>query len=83
MNFDLIMDALTALTPEHKLRSLLQKNGTAITLHTRVTSLAKLSPKEAFLLVHKRIRKADMYELITLLQAIYNGQLFLKKKYGR
>ena len=74
-------DALTALIPHYQLQRLLNENGKAGQMYSRVSDLAKLSPEEAFMLIHKSIRKSDMFKLITLLQTIYNIQQQMKIKY--
>lgn len=78
MKTNKLQDVLTALIPHYQLRELLKENGKASHMYNRVSDLAKLSPEEAFMLIHKSIRKSDMFKLITLLQAIYNIQQQMK-----
>ena len=77
-----IQDVFGVLIPQFQLQQLLNQNGEARKMCTRVTKLAKLSPEEAFMLVYDQVRKCDMYKLITIIQSIFNIEQQMKLKYG-
>jgi hypothetical protein len=82
MNSSKIQDVVVTLLPQFQLQRLLNKNGKAGRMSSRVIKLAKLSPEEAYMLIYDLVRKSDMYELITLIQSIFNIEQQMKLKYG-
>lgn len=55
------------------LQKLLERNRGAKILESRFIELAKVHQKEAYLLICKKVRKKDLFELVKIIEGIYRG----------
>ncbi len=63
-NIEIVLKAVDYAITKSTLEELIYNNPKARGLEKRVSELAKISQKEAFLLVYEKIRKKDMFDLI-------------------
>jgi len=72
-----MVNAVERITYTASLKGLI-RNNKAWGLEDRVCELAKVSPKEAFLLVCQKIRKKDMFKLVKEIEKVH----LLTKKFA-